>query len=122
MILKILVDMNLSPDWVPIITRAGWGAVHWSVIGDPHAPDEKIFHWAQTNGYCVLTHDLDFARILALSHSTAPSVIQIRTDDALADELEHLVLVTLKEYEHELSTGAIIVVEEGRNRVRILPI
>ncbi len=30
MTIKILVDMNLSPDWVPALVREGWEAVHWS--------------------------------------------------------------------------------------------
>ena len=25
---KILIDMNLSPDWVPVLMRHGWQAVH----------------------------------------------------------------------------------------------
>ena len=26
---KLLPDMNLSPDWVPVLERHGWEAVHW---------------------------------------------------------------------------------------------
>jgi predicted nuclease of predicted toxin-antitoxin system len=32
--MKLLLDMNLSPDWVATLTQAGWEAVHWSSIGD----------------------------------------------------------------------------------------
>ena len=35
MSLAILVDMNLSPDWVPLLRQRGWSAVHWSMVGDP---------------------------------------------------------------------------------------
>ena len=34
MSVRVLVDMNLSPEWVPLLERAGWHAVHWSVVGD----------------------------------------------------------------------------------------
>ena len=27
--------MNLSPQWVPVLRKHGWEAVHWSTIGDP---------------------------------------------------------------------------------------
>lgn len=40
--MKIPVDMNLSPDWVKLLERAGWEAVHWSMVGDMRAPDEEI--------------------------------------------------------------------------------
>ncbi len=42
MTLKILVDMNLSPDWISYLALAGWPAVHWSDIGDPRAIDSVI--------------------------------------------------------------------------------
>src|SRR5438552_244737 len=29
--MKLLVDMNLSPDWVPVLKGAGWEAVHYAV-------------------------------------------------------------------------------------------
>lgn len=35
--MKILLDMNLSPDWVPVLESAGFEAVHWSKIGNPSA-------------------------------------------------------------------------------------
>jgi predicted nuclease of predicted toxin-antitoxin system len=37
MTIKILVDINLSPDWVPALARERWEAVHWSAVGDPRA-------------------------------------------------------------------------------------
>lgn len=35
MSVQIVVDMNLSPDWVPMLLSSyGWSATHWSTIGD----------------------------------------------------------------------------------------
>lgn len=28
--MKFLIDMNLSPDWINVLTKEGWEAVHWS--------------------------------------------------------------------------------------------
>jgi len=42
MSLRIVVDMNLSLEWVPLLEQAGWSAVHWSSIGDPRADDATI--------------------------------------------------------------------------------
>ena len=38
----LLVDMNLSPEWIPALQKHGWQAVHWSDIGDPRASDRDI--------------------------------------------------------------------------------
>jgi len=27
--MKLLVDMNLSPEWVGVLKEAGWETVHW---------------------------------------------------------------------------------------------
>ena len=64
MSLKILIDMNLSPEWCEVFQRAGWEATHWSAIGEPTADDKQIMALAQANGYVVFTHDLDFSAIL----------------------------------------------------------
>src|SRR5947209_937682 len=29
MSVKVLIDMNLSPDWVAVLQRHGWPAIHW---------------------------------------------------------------------------------------------
>ena len=45
--MKILVDMNLSPEWVEVFTRHGLSAVHWSAVGDPRAEDPTLMQWAR---------------------------------------------------------------------------
>ena len=61
--MKIVIDMNLSPQWVQVLMNAGHEAVHWSTIGAPNAPDREIMAWAQANGFVVFTHDLDFGNL-----------------------------------------------------------
>jgi predicted nuclease of predicted toxin-antitoxin system len=39
--MKLLVDMNLSPDWVETLRHAGWEAAHWSTLGNPRSPDSS---------------------------------------------------------------------------------
>jgi len=68
MSIKILIDMNLSLDWVPRLNRDGWSATHWSTVGDPKATDRSIMDGAEANGYVAFTHDLDFGTLLALTH------------------------------------------------------
>ena len=122
MSLRIVVDMNLSSEWVPLLQGAGWPAVHWSEVGDPRADDPTIMKWALTEKYVVFTHDLDFGTALALTHAGGPSVIQVRGQRVLPEQMGALVVATVKQYESELAAGALVVVEQARNRVRVLPL
>jgi predicted nuclease of predicted toxin-antitoxin system len=122
MSIKILIDMNLSPEWVSVLQDAGWPAVHWSAVGDPKATDRTIMDWADANGYAVFTHDLDFGTILALTHKSGPSVLQVRGQDVLPDHIGNLVVAAIGQHESDLENGALVVIEESKNRVRILPI
>jgi predicted nuclease of predicted toxin-antitoxin system len=54
--MKILVDMNLSPDWVAVLVEHGCEAAHWSTVGDPRADDLVIMEWARANEHVVFTH------------------------------------------------------------------
>ena len=49
--MKVLVDMNLSPSWVPILEQNGFPSVHWSAVGEGNAPDPIVLSWARNNGY-----------------------------------------------------------------------
>jgi predicted nuclease of predicted toxin-antitoxin system len=120
--MKILIDMNLSPDWVAALAAENIESVHWSTVGDPRAEDTALMQWARTNDYVVFTHDLDFGAILALTQVESPSVVLVRTQDVLPSHLANTVITVLRENESWLKQGALIVVDEGRARVRILPL
>lgn len=70
---KLLVDMNLSPRWVGMLSEAGIEAAHWSKLGAHNTPGSEIMAYASVNGYVVLTHDLDFSAILAATQGEKPS-------------------------------------------------
>lgn len=120
--MKFLVDMNLSPRWCSILRFEGWDSVHWSDLGDISAPDSEIMGWALKHGRIVLTHDLDFGAMLAATQASGPSVAQVRTQDVRPESLAPLLIPVLRQYEGELLTGALLVVEEARSRIRLLPL
>lgn len=63
MSVKLLIDMNLSPDWAPTLQTCGWDAIHWSAVGGPSASDREIMDWAVDHQYVVFILDLDFGTI-----------------------------------------------------------
>jgi len=118
----LLIDMNLSPTWVRFLETHEWTARHWSTVGDPRASDRTIMKWAADNDHVVLTHDLDFGALLALTHATGPSVVLVRDRDVLPEAIGVSVVAALKQHRDELVQGAIVVVDGSNSRVRILPL
>ena len=120
--MKLVVDMNLSPRWVPALLAAGHDAVHRSAVGQPDAPDSELMMWAAGQGRVVLTADLDYPAILAFTRQRQPSVILLRSDDLAPESSLDAVLSALAQAETELAAGAVASVDETRARLRILPL
>lgn len=119
--MRLVLDMNLSPTWVKALKEGGWEAVHWQSIGDKRAKDSEIMKWARQNDSIVFTHDLDFGMLLALTNAKDPSVIQVRTQDIMPNNLKHRLFQVLQEYKEVLIQGALITIDENASRIRMLP-
>lgn len=120
--MKLLVDMNLSPRWIGFLAGAGFEAIHWSDVGPPDAPDEILLGWAAENGRVLLTSDLDFGAILAATGGRRPSVVQVRSDRLDPEAIGPLVVAGLGEADAALAAGALVSIEPGRARIRVLPL
>ena len=120
--MKVLLDMNLSPALVQELSGRGFDAVHWSSSGDARAPDEWILAVARREGRVLLTHDLDFGAILAAGAGPGTGVVLLRMQDLSPDRLAPLLAAALRSNETDLKVGAIVVVEESRTRVHIVPL
>ena len=71
----------------------------------------------------LLSEDTDFGTLLALRESAKPSVILFRhMPNRSAARLTSILLTNLDTDEADLTTGAIVVFEANRIRVRRLPI
>ncbi len=114
--MKLLVDMNLSPSWV------GFDAVHWSTIGAATARDVEILTWANEHDFVLITNDLDFSEILAAGGVDGPSVVQVRTQDVLSDAAVSIVAKALEAHREDIERGALLSIDEGGTRVRMLPL
>jgi predicted nuclease of predicted toxin-antitoxin system len=120
--MRLLVDMNLSPSWVPFLQKAGLEALHWSAVGAPDAPDHALMQWAAAQNYVVMTNDLDFSAILAATGRQKPSVIQLRADLLTPAAIGCAVVRALEQTRAELVAGALVSIDPSRARVRILPL
>jgi predicted nuclease of predicted toxin-antitoxin system len=119
---KILIDMNLTPEWVRFLTARGIASVHWSDVGDPKALDPDIMAFALGKQYAVFTHDLDFGNILAVTQARGPSVIQARVEAPIPEIIGEAVVAAINDNVAHLERGALVTVDPDKLRVRILPI
>lgn len=120
--MKIVIDMNLGPDWVDCLTAAGHDVVHWSSVGRPDDDDADIMSWAVDNSRVVLTADLDFGTLLAASKAPLPSVVQLRAPNTPAAASGPKVIEALRQSAIDLDNGALVTIHADRFRIRPLPI
>ncbi len=96
--------------------------VHLREEGLHQLPDVDIFAKALGEGRVILTFDLDFGEILALSGGRTVSVVLFRLNNTRTPFVKKRLEAVLPKVEEALLNGAIVVVEDGRHRVRRLPL
>jgi predicted nuclease of predicted toxin-antitoxin system len=120
--LKLLFDMNLTPRFAEFFRQRGADAQHWSALGNPDASDQEIMEYATENGYVVVTLDLDFSAILAATQALSPSVVQIRSKEAITETAFKSAYSAIGQVEDGLISGAILTIDMERSRLRMLPL
>jgi len=120
--MKFLADMPISPRTVSYLRETGYEAMRVDKLGMERAKDEQLFRYAAERDMVIITMDLDFGGLLALSGMTKPSVITFRLRNPDVNHINKMLEDMLPKLLSELEVGAIITVEEERVRVRRLPI
>lgn len=120
--MKLLLDQGLPRTAAKLLRVAGFDTVHVGDIGYATAKDVAILQLAMTDQRTVITLDADFHTLLALSAASAPSVIRIRIEGLRAEAVAVLIQSVVTQCEQELVQGAVVTVQEGRLRVRRLPL
>lgn len=120
--MRFLADGGISPRTVEFLTQLGHEAVHVRTLGMQRAADAEVVERARADFSVVLTFDLDFGEVLALGVLDKPSVIIFRLADERSAAVNQRLSAVLAERSAELDSGALILIEETRYRVRKLPI
>ncbi len=120
--MKFLVDMGLARSTAVYLRDSGYDVVHLRDRGLQRMDDGRIVELALAEGRVVLTHDLDFSRIVAVSRVRAPSVVTFRLDDMQPRQVNHYLAQVLARFSDQLEKGALVSVNERGIRVRLLPI
>lgn len=93
-------------------------ARHGSSLGARNASDAEIMACAATDDHVelthvVLTHDLDFSAILAVTRGRKPSVVQTRTCDVSPSAIGQQGIKALLQMDADREDSALLTVDTG---------
>lgn len=120
--MRFLADAGISPRTVQYLRDSGHDVVHVRDLAMQRASDRSIADRARLDGRIVLTFDLDFGAVLALGVVERPSVVIFRLSDERAEAVNRRLEAVLSAQQQALEAGALVLVEDARYRVRLLPI
>lgn len=72
--MRFLADMGISPKTMAFLQSLGHDAVHLHDQGLDRLEDPAILAKAQEEDRILLTHDLDFGELIAVSGARLPSI------------------------------------------------
>ncbi len=120
--MKFLLDMPVSPQLVKTLQQHGHSGVHVQDIGMATAKDSEIVARARHESRIIVTADLDFGQLLAMSNAEGPGVILFRGGNYSESEMRSLLERVLDNVASEILPTAICVVDKNRVRVTRLPL
>ena len=120
--LEFLTNMNISPLTVEQLRKNGWNIVRVSEVMDRGSKDIDILIYAQQQNKVVITQDLDFSAILALSGYEKPSLINLRLENPRPDLVTSRIIEVVSTMEKELEEGVVVTIDETTARYRNLPV
>ena len=120
--MRFLADMGVSLRIVAWLRDHGHDAVHVRELELQRANDEQILRRAAKDARIVLTMDLDFGYLLAVSGGRTPSVIIFRLTDERSETINNRLRDVLPRCREALEQGAIVSVGDETARVRRLPL
>lgn len=122
MALRWLLDMGVSKAVAVWLRAQGYDAVHLHELGLNRLDDSDIFRKADTENRVVLTCDLDFSEVTAITQAAKPSGVVFRLQNMRAAHVIARLTRVISDVGEALSDGCIVSVEETRIRVRRMPI
>jgi predicted nuclease of predicted toxin-antitoxin system len=118
--MRFLADMGVAQRIVEWLRSEGHDTIHLREQGLQRLPNGEIFTKAAQEGRIILTFDLDFGELVALSGRDRVSIILFRLHNTRTPHVIDRLRKVLQDSGPALERGAIVVVEESRHRTRRL--
>ena len=120
--MKFLLDMGISPETGMYLTKLGHDAVHLIDEAIGRASDFEIMDKALNEQRIILTHDLDFGKLLAFSGEKLPSVVIFRLRNMRPENVNRFCERVIDRFSDSLEQGAILSVGDKKIRSHVLPV
>jgi len=114
--------MALSRSLSQWLSSQGHDAIHASDVAMFRAPDTEIIAFARAEDRIVVTADLDYPRLLAISTADRPAVILFRGGDWSARDVINRIQAVFTAIPANELASSLVVVERARIRRRTLPL
>jgi predicted nuclease of predicted toxin-antitoxin system len=121
-VIRFLLDMGIAQSTGGLLRSQGHDVVHLRDQGLERLSDDRIVTKATDEARVIVTHDLDFGRIVALSGSRVPSVVTLRLGDMTPARVNTVLMTVIVEATESLEIGALVTVTERGIRIRHLPV
>jgi len=119
---RFLIDMPLSPGLARWLLEQGHDAVHASAVGLDRALDTEIVARARDEDRIIITADLDYPRLLALSTADRPALILMRGGEWTESQVVGRLRAALAAVPESDLSRSLVVIEPARIRRRSLPL
>lgn len=120
--MKFLLDVHMPPRLTQLLEEEGHECRLVAKITDPTIPDIDILLIAEASNEVILTHDLDFGKLLAFKGGNRPSVIIFRIEKINAIHFHQSINDYWEKIEPALIEGAVVIITPSSVRIRTLPI
>ncbi|HRI60552.1 MAG TPA: DUF5615 family PIN-like protein [Saprospiraceae bacterium] len=120
--MKFLLDVGISPKLGKLLEADGHTFRYFPHHYSNKLPDSEILEIARYEGEVIITHDLDFGKLIAFSRHNHPSIILFRIHHINAEIFYRLLKESWPLIAEPLERGAFVVIEEKSVRIRELPI
>ena len=115
--MRILLDTCVWGGVLPELRQAGHDVV-WVGDWDQDPGDDVILARAHDEGRILVTLDKDFGELVIVREAAHYGIV--RVVNTSARQQAKAILVVLERYADELSKGALVTVEPGRVRIRLV--
>jgi predicted nuclease of predicted toxin-antitoxin system len=116
---RFLIDEDLPPSLSALLRQEGHECTHIMELGLRGSPDPAVFELAQEREAVLVSRDLGFANILQYAPGSHHGIVvvrfpsEMRTRVLVAEVMARLTAIHNNEF-----SGALIVLEPGRIRIR----
>lgn len=120
--MRFLADMGISQYTVSWLKEQGHDAIHLREEGLHRLPDSEVLKKAFNEERILLTMDLDFGYLVAISKELLPGVIIFRLSDERSEMVNNKLAEVLLRCSEDIQTGVVVSVSDKSIRIRKLPV